>query len=167
MNDNESLSGEARSLFEMMDFGTGQQTLWDTEELEAILQHQLDAPLEQDLATIDRSVPSQFAGWNADSEKPLRSFRDLFQHPHPPVELLELTKRFAKRSRSDPESPFPAQISTVLYYLAIAAAMTRCNRPISELNAEGLHLGFAWALKRTWLDSSMRDLLVEADAAAS
>jgi hypothetical protein len=94
-------------------------------------------------------------------EHSIRTFRELFQHPHPPVEFLEATKRFAKRCRNQPESPLPDEITTLLYFLAIVVARTRCGVRISGLDGEALRTGLDWALEQPWLDPTVRELLRE------
>jgi hypothetical protein len=89
----------------------------------------------------------------------IKTFRDLLRHSHPPVELLELTKRFAKRCRSCPDSPLPDEVATVLYFLAIVVAQTKCRARISGLDGEALRHGLDWALGQSWLDADIRRLL--------
>ena len=99
--------------------------------------------------------------FNATETPPINSFNDLLHHPRPPIELLELTKAFAKACRSHPDSPLPDEVATVLYLGSIVAAMTRCDRPISKLGSDGLRHGLDWALNQPWLDQPTRNLLEE------
>ena len=78
--------------------------LWKPEELQAILRT-LASPLEFDLCVLGPESAAILAGSAAPADAPLRTFRDLFQHPHPPLELLEATRQFAKTCRSNPEGP--------------------------------------------------------------
>jgi hypothetical protein len=161
MNDSESLGSQALSLSKMMHLGVAREPLWEAEELGAILQHQLAAPLALDLNGIDPSLPDRLPQWAAAAGPPLRTFRDLFQHPHPPVELLELTKRFAKLCRSHPESTLPEEVATLLYFLALAVALAKCGCRISKLSDAALRDGIAWALGQPWLDEITRQTLRE------
>lgn len=158
MDESEPLGQDARSLARMMGFGTGREPLWEAEELGSILQHQLDAPLGPDLGLVDRSLPDRLPQLAAAGGRPLGTFRDLFVDPRPPLELLELTKRFAKRCRSQEDSALPGEIATVLYFLAIAAALTRCGRRISGLDEPALCHGLDWALAQPWLDATAREI---------
>lgn len=90
---------------------------------------------------------------------PIRSFRDLFQHPKPPIELLDLTRRFAKACRSQGDSPLPAEIATILYLSSIAAALARCGQRITTLDDHAVCNGFDWALEHGGLDALTRRLL--------
>jgi hypothetical protein len=94
----------------------------------------------------------------------LSSFADLLHHPRPPLEMLRMTKRFAKAARHHPDSPLPPQVANVLYYASIAAALLRCGRRISELDDASLQKGLAWCTSRDWVDAPLRGLLREAEA---
>lgn len=159
MNDSESFGQQALSLSKMMNLDAGREPLWETAELEAILQHQLAAPLAPDLSVVDPAVRSRIREWGEAAGQPLSTFRDLFQHPRPPVELLELTKRFAKQCRNHPEHPLPEEVATVLYFLALAVALAKCGSRISKLSDAALREGIAWALEQPWLDESVRKTL--------
>src|SRR5205823_4989142 len=87
---------------------------------------------------------------------PLNSFGDLLSHPRPPLELLELTKEFAKTSDTRASSPLPPEVATVLYYAAIVAARLRHGAGITGLGARDLRDGIAWALRQPWLDGRVR-----------
>ncbi len=127
---------------------------WPEAELGKILRHQLAAPLEADLgsAAIDAAanVPAGTA-WCV-------TFRDLFEHSAPPLELLEIVKAFAKDCRAKPHGPLPPEVALVLYYGCIAAALLRHGRNITQLDAASLLDGIRWALSCPWLDNSTRKL---------
>ena len=91
----------------------------------------------------------------------LKSFGDLLAHPHPPVELLKVTKDFAKACRLSPRGALPKEIATVLYFASIAAAMVRCRRRITGLSDADLADGLRWTLARPWLDAPTRSLIEE------
>ena len=92
----------------------------------------------------------------------LKSFQDLFQHPQPPVELLQLVKDFAKICRAHPQGLLPHEVATVLYYLSIAAGIVRLQQRISTLPDERLQRGFDWAMAQGWVDAPARELLTQA-----
>jgi hypothetical protein len=161
MRDSESINSQARMLSQMMDLEAASDALWKVDELEAILLHQLEASLETDLTTIDASVAERLRGPAASKDQPIGSFRNLLWHARPPVELLDLTKRYAKRCRTQPESPLPKEIATALYYLAIAVARVKSDRPISTLDDQKIRQGLEWAVEQTWLDRTTRELVTE------
>src|SRR4051812_49312419 len=114
-----------RSLATLLDVGGRDPNFWMPEELKDVLRHQLQAPLLFDLKTVDREVraaadgPASLPGWKrptperAPEVAPPASFGDLLQHPRPPLELLRLTKEFAKASDSRSDNPLPPEVATV------------------------------------------------------
>ena len=134
------------------------EALWTARDLAAILAHQLAAPLETDLGRREAISPGRRDApdvWPA-----IRTFGELFDHPSPPVELLERTKRFAKTARSQPDGPLPDEVATVLYLAAIATARRKCGRSISQLDEAALRHALEWALAQPWLAASLRELFV-------
>lgn len=92
----------------------------------------------------------------------LKSFADLFHHPAPSRELLELVKDFAKANLDHPESGLPAEITSALYYTSIAAALVHLDERISKLSDADLQNGLRWAQQQAWLDERTKGLLAEA-----
>jgi hypothetical protein len=151
----------AESLAKMMDANGGQQEFWTPKDLEAILDHQLSTAVDVDLAAMAQSSAEHVRALAAAAVPPIKTFRDLFHHPRPPVELLELTKRFAKRCRNSPDSPLPDEVATVLYFLSIVVAMRNCRTRISGMDEQALRHGLDWALGQPWLDKDAQRLLRE------
>jgi hypothetical protein len=151
-------------LAEMMDLSSGFKRIWRPGELGAILRHQLAATVQFDLGSLDVGLRSRLSDLTASENLLLKSFGDLFSHPHPPVELLELTKEFAKANRSHPDSAYPDAVSEVLYFLSIAVAMVRCGQRISQLDDDSLRRGMAWVASQEWVDEKMKSVLAEAQA---
>lgn len=159
MQDREE-NDDARFLAEMMALGGGTQgNLWKPEELTAILRHQLDAPLAFDLGSLQPGMAERVGSLSRDQEPPIHTFRELFHHPRPPVELLRLAKDFAKGLAGRSEAPVPDPIADVLYTLSIVVAITRCACHISELRNEELRRRIDWAAQQPWVDEPTRDVL--------
>lgn len=160
MQDDDLSQVDPASLVDLMDCRSGREEAWSEGDLEAILEHQLAADVRFDLESSDealgRDIPKIL---DSAAEPPIRTFGDLFEHPHPPIELLDLTRRFAKSCRSRGDSPLPAEIATILYLASIAAALSKRNHRLTTLADEALLNGFAWALGQAWLDESTRRLL--------
>jgi len=128
---------------------------WRTQELSAILKHQLSAPIESDLA-------QEAASENGSAHRVnMRTFGDLLHHPAPPIELLRSVKDFAKANRNHPGSALPNEIASLLYFTSIAVARERCSRRITSLSEKELQAGIAWALAQDWVDSRTKSLLRE------
>jgi hypothetical protein len=159
MSDGEAMDSQTETTAKLLEFGTGRASLWAPDELGAILQHQLAAPLEPDLSVVDPSFAERWPALSTVADQRIQTFRDLFQHACPPVELLELAKRFAKHCRTQTEPVLPEEIATVLYFAAIATALVRTGHRISGLNDQALWSGLNWALQQPWLDATLREIL--------
>ena len=156
MND-DILRGEPSKLATLFSHDEG----WKPEELEAILKHQLSAPLVYDLSSLMTSDSDCFAA-DMKAADGLGTFRDLLVHPSPPVPLLRLTKEFAKCSDQRKDSPIPSEIAIVLYYAAVVAAQLKHHERISSLTDHEVTEGIQWAMEQSWLDAGIRSLFLEA-----
>jgi hypothetical protein len=129
-------------------------------ELGDFLEHQLSASVEFDLQSLEPGSQRLLAAARAcGAGSGIRTFGDLFRSSHPPLQLLHLTKNFAKHHLHHPVSPIPREIATVLYYASIAAGLVRCDRYLSQLDPRDLARGLAQVLGQDWLDPQTRALL--------
>jgi len=144
-----------------MSVDAGAERIWRPEELKAILQHQLSVPIQFDLGGLDPGLAQKVGALATAQGLLVKSFHDLLHHPNPPLELLQLTKQFAKASRNHPDSPLPPEVATVLYFVSISVAMTRCGERISNLDDETLRRGIKWVLAQPWVDDATRGPLQE------
>ncbi|MBN2506200.1 MAG: hypothetical protein JXQ71_05850 [Verrucomicrobia bacterium] len=135
---------------------------WGPEELRASLAYELDAPMAFDLGHLVEGDRRRLARLTAAQGLLLRSLRALFEHPHPPPELLRLAKDYAKSHSESPQGSPPREVALVLYYLCIAAASERCGTRLTQLTATELRAGYGWALDRPWLEGVARTLLARA-----
>jgi DNA-directed RNA polymerase specialized sigma24 family protein len=126
-----------------------------------LLQQALAAPVPLDLAALGPSLAGSVHAWAKEQTLVLRSLADLLYHPNPLPELLDVAKRYAKDLRTDPHSPMPREVATVLYYGCIATALTRCGRRITSQSDEVLQQGFQWGFDQQWVDETLRRLLRE------
>lgn len=145
----------------LLQMSDGGGPLWSNRELAAIFRHQLSVAIEYDLG----SLPAQAARvveFTASAQGLLlKSFADLLGHPNPPLELLKQTKEFAKAHRNQPDNPLPREVSTLLYYASIAAALLHGRQRITTLDDRILMDGFGWAAGLEWIDECTRRLFVE------
>jgi hypothetical protein len=151
-----------KSLAAFMAAGDEHARLWRTEELGAIFRHQLAAPILVDLGGFDPATAGRLKILGDAQNLLLKSFLDLFLHPVPPVELLTLTKEFAKSNMDHPDSSLPKEVAAELYYASIAAAFVRLDRRISQLSDTELEKGFKWAKDQRWASPPIQDLLAHA-----
>lgn len=152
----------AQKLASLLATGEERTKLWRADELAAIFRHQMAAPVLVDLGTFDPQTATQIRLRSEAQGLLLKSFADLFLHPSPPIELLELIKDFAKANLDHPESGLPDEIATALYYTSIATALVRLDTRISQLPDTDLRSGLRWAMDQAWLDAPARDLLGKA-----
>ena len=152
---------DRRQLATLLDLSPDADRLWRDDELGALLRHQMTAPMQVDLINLERGLALKVRNLAEAQGLTLKSFGDLLAHPNPPVELLKITKDFAKACRLSPRSPVPHEIASVLYFASIAAALVRCRRRITGLTNDALTEGFRWVLSQPWLDAPTRALTEE------
>ncbi len=152
----------AKKLATLMATGEERAKLWRPDELAAIFRHQMSTPMMVDLGTFDPRTATRLRTLSEAQGLLLKSFADLFHHPAPPIELLELVKDFAKANLDHPESGLPGEIATVLYYTSIAAALVRLDARISQLPDADLQRGLRWTMAQAWLDEKTNELLAQA-----
>lgn len=148
-------------LAKIMTLDKNSERTWQPDELGAILKHQMAAPVQFDLESLDPTIAPKVRTLSEARGLVLKSFGDLLRHPNPPVELLKLTKEFAKANRNDKESSLPPEVATVLYFASIAVARMRCNERISSMDDDQLQRGLEWAGAQPWLDEDTRALMKE------
>jgi len=136
--------------------------LWRPEELGAIFRHQMAAPVLVDLGGYDPGTAARLKRLSDAQSLLLKSFADLFHHPAPPVELLELTKDFAKANMDHAQSSLPSEVAAALYYTSIAAALVRLGARITRLPEAELRRGLLWTRAQAWLDEETKQLLLQA-----
>lgn len=151
-----------KSLAALMEGSAERGRLWRPDELGAIFRHQMAAPIVVDLGGFDSGTAARLRKLGEAQSLLLKSFSDLFLHPAPPLELLEMTKNFAKANMDHPESALPNEVATTLYYTTIAAALARLDIRISRLPDAELRRGLLWTREQPWLDEPTKSLLLQA-----
>jgi hypothetical protein len=154
--------GRPKSLAALLETQSEKATLWAPDELAAIFRHQMATPVFVDLGGFDPGTAVRLKTLSEAQGLLLKSFSDLFHHSSPPVELLKLTKEFAKANTNHPESGLPTEIVNVLYYTSIAAALVRLDMRISQLKDADLRRGLLWAKALAWVDEETKALLSKA-----
>jgi hypothetical protein len=151
-----------KSLAAFFAAGAEHARLWRPEELSAIFRHQMSAPILVDLGGFDPATAVRLKTLSEAQNLVLKSFSDLFHHPVPPLELLSLTKDFAKANMDHPESSLPHEVAAALYYASIATALVRLGARISQLKDAELQRGLLWAKELSWVDDQTRQTLIQA-----
>jgi hypothetical protein len=151
-----------KSLAAFLAAGEERARLWQPEELGAIFRHQMSAPILVDLGGLEPAAAARLKTLTQAQSLLLTSFQDLFVHPVPPIELLTLTKDFAKSNMDQPDSSLPNEVAAVLYYVSIATAWVRLDKRISQLGDAELKRGLEWAKGKPWVEAPIRRVLEEA-----
>ena len=151
----------ATDLARLMGLGAGTDPQWQPEDLAEMLEHQLSAPLVYDLRDLDIRQ-EQYRRLMDTAQPPIHSFRDLFTHASPPLELLELVKEHAKISRDDPSSLIPASIASTLYYACLAVAQLRCGTQLTTMSIDSYRQGLRWTLDQPWINTQLNELFGQA-----
>ena len=149
------------ALDRLIAFDADGRAIWPADDLRDTLRRQLRSHLLWQLRQPDPAHQRLLATLTHSTQYPLESFHDLLHHPRPPIELLRLTKDFAKLNHVDPSSLVPPEVSLLLYYGCIIVALLRCNQRISKLADDDLRNGLNWAVKQPWADQETRSLFRE------
>lgn len=155
------LDSDSQTVAALLDAGLDDGRIWNPAELEAILKHQLSAPIQVDLVSMEQHLAAQLRLAVESQGLLLKSFGDLLCHPNPPLELLRLTKDFAKACRQSHGGPLPREIATILYFASIVVAMVRCRYRITRLEDAEIRHGVEQCLAQPWLDPRTRRLFDE------
>jgi hypothetical protein len=152
----------AKELAALLATGEERARLWRPDELAAIFRHQVSSPMLVDLGGFDPGTAARVKHVSDAQGLLLKSFGDLFHHPSPPKELLELVKDFAKANLDHPESGLPSEIASALYYTSIASALVHRDKRITSLSDTDLQRGLSLTRDQAWLDDATKALLTQA-----
>ena len=136
--------------------------LWNAEEMQAIWKHQLSAPIDADLDTLVSVRATELRASPEVKAVGSKTFSELLNHPAPPIQLLKLTKEFAKQTLKNAEEAHLRDLASALYYATYAAGLKHFNQLLGSMSGRELLPGFDWALKQSWLDSQTLKLISEA-----
>jgi hypothetical protein len=161
--DTESWGDTSASWQSMFDPQPDRDTLWSEAELTQLLNHQLRQNLSKVLNELGESVPIQPKDSAAAySDKPPATLDELFRHPAPTLKTLDAVKRWARRAVRDDAGQLPTEISSLIYFAAIAAALVRCRARISKSDDATLRFGFEQQLTRPCANSFLHTLIRQA-----
>jgi hypothetical protein len=158
---NETQQRDNDLLGQIIAFDADDRAIWPAAELQSSLGRQIRSQLLSTLRRPETEDQRELAVLTHSTPAGLETLGDLLQHPHPPVELLRLTKDFAKACNRDPQSPLPPEVSLLLYYACITIALVRCNQRITNLHDDELRDGLHWVVRQPWIDDSLRSLFLQ------
>src|SRR3954468_7397136 len=104
----EILNGDPRRLARLLDERSNCGG-WDSDDLRAMLQHQLAAPVLPDLG------PAALACGLSERVLSTMRFGELLSFPDSPGKLFLLAKEFAKSCDTRADRPLPTELAAVLY----------------------------------------------------
>ena len=137
------------------------QRYWQPPELADLLQHQWDAPLEADLGELPPGRARLLKRLCEAEHLLLKSYGELFSHPLPPIEVLEMIKDYAKRHLARPNLELPEEMAMVLYVLSVVVARLRCGKRITSQSDEAVRKNIETMLSEPWITDSVAMLLRE------
>jgi hypothetical protein len=148
-------SGPAQ-LLKIMNLDKELPGAWKEPDRPQMLRHTMTAALEAELKT-------KVGDGNLGPSAGIKTFQELFQHPQPPLKLLQLAKDFFKAKAGAGANRRPDQeVAYLLYLLTIVTARVRLGVSVSSLTDLELLPGLDWALAQTWLDRGSHQLFSEA-----
>jgi len=150
------------NLARLLQLDASRRDEWGQDELEQIMEHQLKAPLADEIGRIYPEQTDDVRDTARAQEPPIETVGDLLRHEQPPIELLQMLKDAAKAARRDKTEALPVEVPTAIYFASIAVALVRGGDSISSLDAEELQKGFAWAAERGWLGEEVEEALEKA-----
>jgi hypothetical protein len=153
---------DAAAVQRLLDVELSADLLWEDHELADVLKHQLDAPLAADLQVLG-SVPALHAAQLCEAAQPqIHSLRELFRHPVPPADLLDIVARFANAELTTAAEPvLNRDVARLIYYLSIGLARERCGGcALSKANpAEDVADELQTLAQANWVDAETSQIL--------
>jgi len=155
------MSGPA-GLARILDQNEKNVALWGPDEMRAMWRHQLRAPLDADLGTVQSA---NLAVLRLAPETRVfldKSFENLLHGSKPPLSLLKISKQFAKETFKEAEDAQLKETAAMLYYACYAVAMVAHGQRIGGISGRDLAGGFDWAVGRIWIDEPTKNLIAQA-----
>ena len=153
---------DSRMLEALLDPEFEQRRTWHPEELGSILEHQWNVPLTADLGGMPPDRSQMLARLCDADGLLLKSYGDIFRHPMPPIELLQMIKDYAKRNMAAGDRGLPEEIAQLLYVLSVAVARVRCGQRITTQSDDALRANIETVLAQPWVTPPVVTILREA-----
>lgn len=158
----------ASNLLRLIELDETTRSEWQAADLAPMLTHQLNAALDFDLsgeAILSPTVIAALDDLPTAKDCGIETFGQLFLHPKPSIGLLKICKGFFKRiaglhAKESPEH----QVAYLCYLLSAVVANIRHGKKISSLKDTELLQAIGWGLKQSWVEASIRELLLEAQS---
>ena len=145
-----------------MDLSAHQAPIWQGEDFGTILGYQLSTPLLDDLAYMPRVDAQGISDLAHNARPPIRTYRDVFNHPDPPLGLIHQVKSFSKFVHDHPDQLLPKPVASMMYYAALSAGLVKHHQRLTTLDDAALQKGIRWALDQPWIDPNLQPLFEQA-----
>jgi hypothetical protein len=143
-------------LARMFGVNENQTEQWNRADKAAMLQHQLGAPIDEDLCGEEPTAESYVV--KAAMARGIRTLRDLLMAKDPPPGVLRLAKDFFKTHAGSRDRTPEQELAFLLYISVILVAQSR-GEVISKLKPKALSDAAKWAVGLDWLDPELRAVL--------
>lgn len=154
-------SAAPRKLAALLELTMTPGGVWRHEELRAILKWHLNDPQALHPGAWSCSNSSLGQDFISAEKENNKTIQELFKASNTPLKVLRQVKEFAKAQVEHPASSWPADISRMIYYVAIAAALARHRARITRMSTRQILQAFQWALTQPWITPWIRELLTE------
>lgn len=149
---------EAARLSRVIGVDDSEPEKWSDADLCAMLRHQLAAPLAFEFGAKYRRALRMP---NHPPAGGITTFRDLFDHPTPPLWLLQMAKEFFKKQAGGDSDRRPEQkVCYLLYLESILIAKLRAGASITKMSDDDLVRGIEWVAAQTWVENQTLSVFV-------
>jgi hypothetical protein len=126
-------------------------SVWESEELQGLLNHLLTMPLGEALPGIQFSSVSG----------PPPTLSGLFTDPSPPLALLQSVKEWSRRLTRSIDPPLPTDVVSLFYFASIVTGHLRHDQWISKLDPAMIDQGIAMLVVQPWVGEPFQSLFRE------
>ena len=145
-------------LAEMMAVESAPLLPWRADELGLIFEHQLKAPLIQDLEVLAPAFADRLRDVTNSQNHAAGSFLDLFQDAAPSLDVLTVLQEFTEFQLAEPESLMPPEFAKVLGLACATLAWRRHHRLLGKLTPESLRDELTSAIRLPWLGGPVKEM---------
>ena len=137
--------------------------IWSADELAQIWEHLNTSSLDDVLHAHCPQIAVTYAGLTVLDGHALASLRDLWQHPQPPLDLVQALKHDAKHAAaSSNDRPhgngLPRPINGAIYTLCVAAAWLQRGHRITRESDARFRSNLEFVIKADWTDETAKAL---------
>lgn len=149
-------------LAKLLDLRDDEPSTWSDEQHAASFQLQMALPLRTALADVSPRMTALLSLVAGENNQPIVTLGDLFEHPQPPIEILQIVKEWATQCMQKKNDDIPPRVAPVIYLAAVAAAFVKCQHRLTRSDDTDLQVTFRQALGASWITGSIRHLFQNA-----